>query len=54
MINKIDKVGLKYFGDPNTFIKYSNNLNNIHKNIDKSNIDKHKNVSHDIITEKNF
>ena len=35
LINKIKSTGLKYFNDSKTFIKYSINLNNIYKNIEK-------------------
>ena len=33
LINEQESTGLKHFNDPKAFIEYSNNLNNIYKNI---------------------
>ena len=45
LINKREKVGLKYFHDPKVFIEYSNDMQDVYKNIDEYNLGK-KNVKH--------
>ena len=40
LINKREKVGLKHFNDPNTFIEYSNDIHDVYKNIDNYNLNK--------------
>ena len=40
LINKRERVGLKCFNDPTAFIKYSNNMHVVYKNINDSNTDK--------------
>ena len=35
LINKREKVALKHYNDPKAFIKYSNNMQDVHKNIEK-------------------
>ena len=35
LINKRESTGLKHFDDSEVFINYSNNLDTIHKNIEK-------------------
>ena len=37
LINKREKVGLDHFDDPKTFIEYSNDMHDVHKNIDDYN-----------------
>ena len=34
LINKREKVGLYHFGDPKAFIEYSNDMQNVYKNIE--------------------
>ena len=40
LINKRGKVGLDHFDDPKKFIEYSNDMQDVYKNIDKYNADK--------------
>ena len=40
LINKKESTGLKYFNDPKAFIEYSNDMQDVYKNIDEYNIDK--------------
>ena len=40
LINIREGVGLKHFNDPETFVKYSNDMGNVYKNIDEYNPDK--------------
>ena len=40
LINKRESIGLKHFNDPKAFIEYSNNMQNVYKNIDDYNADK--------------
>ena len=37
LINKREKVGLNHFNDPKTFMEYSNDLQDVHKNIEDYN-----------------
>ena len=37
LINKRESIGLKHFNDPKVFIKYSNDMQDVYKNIDKYN-----------------
>ena len=39
LINKRGRIGLKHFNDPKGFIEYSNDMQNVYKNIDGYNID---------------
>ena len=39
-INKRESVGSNHFNDPKAFIRYSNGLQDVYKNIDEYNIDK--------------
>ena len=39
LINIREKVGLKCFNDPKAFIEYSNDMSDVYKNIDESNVD---------------
>ena len=38
LINKRESTGLQYFNDPKAFIEYSNDMQDIHKNIKEYNI----------------
>ena len=40
LINKRESTGLKYFNDPKAFIDYSNDMQDVYKNIDEYNVDK--------------
>ena len=40
LINKQESTGLKHLNDSKAFIKYSNNMDNIHKNIEEYNPNK--------------
>ena len=40
LFNKRESAGLKYFNDPKAFIKYSNDMQDVHKNMDECNADK--------------
>ena len=40
LINKRESTGLKHFNDPKAFIEYSNDMQDVYKNIDKYNVDK--------------
>ena len=42
LINKRKRIGLKHFSDPKAFIEYSNNMQDVCKNIDEYNIDKER------------
>ena len=35
LINKREKVGLKYYDDPKAFIEYSNDMQDVRKNIEE-------------------
>ena len=37
LINKREKVGLNHFNDPNAFMEYSNDMQDVHKNIEEYN-----------------
>ena len=40
LINKRESIGLKHFNDPKAFIGYSNDMQDVYKNIDEYNPDK--------------
>ena len=40
LINKRDKVGLDHFNDPKAFIEYSNDMQDVYKNIEEYNLGK--------------
>ena len=40
LISKRESTGVKHFNDPKAFIEYSNNMNDIYKNIDEYNPNK--------------
>ena len=44
LINKGEKVGIGHFSDPKAFIKYSNDMQDVHKNIEVSNPGKKRKV----------
>ena len=44
LINKRESIGLKHFGDPKRFIEYSDNMQDVYKNIDEYNIDKDRKI----------
>ena len=44
LISKRESVGLKRFNDPKAFIEYSNDMQDVYKNIDKYNIDKERKI----------
>ena len=40
LINKWESIGLKHFNDSKAFIEYSNNMDDIYKNIEEYNLNK--------------
>ena len=44
LINKHEKVGLKHYIDPKTFIMYSNDMQDVYENIGEYNIGKKREV----------
>ena len=44
LINIREKVGSKHFNDPKAFIEYSNDMQDVYKNIDEYNIDKERKI----------
>ena len=44
LINKREKVGLKHYDDPKAFMEYSNDMPDVHKNIEDYNPDKERKV----------
>ena len=44
LINKREKVGLNHYNDPKAFIKYSNYMQDVYKNIDEYNTDKERKI----------
>ena len=44
LINKRESTGLKHFNDPKAFIEYSNDMQNVYKNIDEYNPDKENKI----------
>ena len=45
LINKRESKGLKQFNDPKAFIKYSNDMQDVYKNIEEHNVDKERKIS---------
>ena len=39
LINKRESTKLKHFNDPKAFIEYSNDIQDVYKNIDKYNVE---------------
>ena len=61
LINKRWKVGLNHYGDPKAFIEYSNDMQDVYKNVEKYNLGKNHKVLivfddmiADMITNKNL
>ena len=44
LINKRESIGLKHFNDPKAFIEYSNDMQDVYKNINEYNIDKKRKI----------
>ena len=44
LINKRESIGVKHFNDPKAFIEYSNDMSDVHKNIDHYNPDKENKI----------
>ena len=44
LINKRESIGLKHFNDPKAFLEYSNDMQDVYKNIDQYNIDKERKI----------
>ena len=44
LINKTESTGSKPFNEPRGFIEYSNNIQDVYKNIDKYNLDKESKI----------
>ena len=38
LINKSEKVGLNHYDDPKAFIEYSNDMQDVYKNIEEHNV----------------
>ena len=43
LINKREEVGLDHFNDPKTFIGYSNDMQDVYKNIEDYNLGRERN-----------
>ena len=44
LINKRESTGLKHFNDPKAFIEYSNDMQDVYKNIEERNTDKESKI----------
>ena len=44
LINKRERTGLKHFNYPKAFIEYSNDMQDVYKNIDEYNVDKEQKI----------
>ena len=44
LINKRESIGLKHFNDPKAFIEYSNDMQDVYKNIDEYNPDRERKI----------
>ena len=44
LINKREGAGMKHFNDPKTFIKYSNDMHDVYKNINEYNPNKENKI----------
>ena len=42
LINKRESTGLKHFNDPKAFIEYSNDIQDVYKNVEEYNVDKER------------
>ena len=61
LINKRESTGLKHFNDPKAFTEYSNDMQDVYKNIDEYKLDKERKILivfddmiADMITNKNL
>ena len=43
-INKRESIGLKHFNDPKAFVEYSNDMQDVYKNIDEYNPGKNRKI----------
>ena len=43
-INKRESTGLKHFNDPKAFIEFSNDIQDVYKNIEEYNVDKERKI----------
>ena len=44
LINKRESTGLKHFNDPKAFIEYSNDMQDVYKNVDQYNLGKNRKI----------
>ena len=44
LVNKCEKVGLNHYDDPNAFIEYSNDMQDVYKNVEEYNLCKKRQV----------
>ena len=44
LITKREGIGINHFNDPKAFIEYSNDMHDVYKNFDDSNVDKDHNI----------
>ena len=44
LINKLENTGLRHFNDSKAFIEYSNDIDDIYKNIEEYNLDKKRKI----------
>ena len=44
LINKRESTKLKHFNDPKAFIEYSNDIQDVYKNIDKYNVERERKI----------
>ena len=44
LVKKRESIGLKYFNDPKAFIEYSNDMNDVYKNINDCNSNKENKI----------
>ena len=44
LINKRESTGLKHFNDPEAFIEYSNDMQDVYKNIEECNMGKKRKI----------
>ena len=44
LINKTESAGLKHLNNPKAFIEYSNDMQNVYKNIEEYNADKERKI----------
>ena len=44
LINKLESTGLKHFNDPKAFVEYSNDMQDVYKNIEEYNLGKKRKI----------